>query len=121
MTAPLVLNEPVAGEWFAAWAAHVVTPTLRRGDIVILDNLPEHKSASARATIKAKREQLCFLPPYSPDINPIEMAFARLKALLHKAAAQTPDALRRAIGNAIGCFTRQDCRNYFAAARYDAY
>jgi transposase len=121
LTAPLVLNGPVAGEWFAAWAAHVLAPTLRRGDIVILDNLPAHKSASARATIEAKRAQLRFLPPYSPDINPIEIAFSKPKALLRTAAARTPDALRRAIGNAIDRFTRQDCRNHFAAARYDAY
>jgi len=99
----------------------LLAPSLRRGDIVMLDNLPAHKSASARATIEAKRAQLCFLPPYSPDINPIEIAFSKPKALLRTAAARTPDALRRAIGNAIDRFTRQDCRNHFAAARYDAY
>jgi transposase len=121
MTAPLELNGPVAGEWFAAWAAHVLAPTLRRGDIVILDNLPEHKSAATRTAIEARGAQLRFLPPYSPDINPIEIAFSKLKALLRKAATRTPDAVRRAIGKAIDRFTRQDCRNHFAAARYDAY
>ena len=121
MTAPLVLDGPMTGEWFAAWAAHVLAPTLRRGDIVILDNLPAHKSPAARAAIEAKGAQLRFLPPYSPDFNPIEMAFAKLKALLRKAAARTPDALWRAIGDAIDRFTRRECRNYFAAAGYDAY
>jgi len=121
MTAPLVLNGPMTGEWFAAWAKDVLAPTLRRGDIVILDNLPAHKSATARAAIEARGAQLRFLPPYSPDFNPIEMAFSKLKALLRKAAARTPDALWRAIGQGIDRFTRRKCRNYFAAAGYDAY
>jgi len=121
MTAPLVLNGPMTGEWFAAWATHVLAPTLRRGDIVILDNLPAHKSAAARAAIEARGAHLRFLPPYSPDFNPIEMAFSKLKAGLRKAAARTPDALWRAIGETIDRFTRSECRNYFAAAGYDAY
>ena len=120
MTAPLVLDGPMTGEWFAAWAAHVLAPTLRRGDIVILDNLPAHKSAAARAAIQARGAHLRFLPPYSPDFNPIEMAFAKLKALLRKAAPRSPDALWRAIGDGIDRFTRRECKNYFAAAGYDA-
>jgi len=121
MTAPLVLDGPMTGEWFTAWAAHVLAPTLGRGDIVILDNLPAHKSATARAAIEARGAQLRFLPPYSPDFNPIEMAFSKLKALLQKAAARTPDALWRAIGEAIDRFTPRECRNYFATAGYDPF
>jgi len=121
MTAPLVLNGPMTGEWFAAWATHVLAPTLKRGDIVILDNLPAHKSAAARAAIETRGAQLRFLPPYSPDFNPIEMAFSKLKARLRKAAARTPDDLCQAIGKAIDRFTTREIRNYFAAAGYDAY
>ncbi len=98
----------MTGEWFAAWATQALAPTLRRGDIVILDNLPAHKSAAARIAIEASGTRLRFLPPYSPDFNPIE-------------AARTPDALWRAIGEAIDRFTKRECRNYFATAGYDAW
>jgi transposase len=93
---------------------------LRRRSIsvVILDNLPAHKSAAAEATIRARGAWLLFLPPYSPDLNPIEMAFAKLKALLRARAIRTIDALWRAIGEICDLFTPQECRNYFAAAGY---
>ena len=121
MTAPLVLDGPMTGEWFAAWVKQALAPTLKRGDIVILDNLPALKSAAARLAIEARGARLRFLPPYSPDFNPIEMAFSKLKANLRKTAARTPDDLCRAIGQAIDRFTPRECRNYFAAAGYDAY
>lgn len=98
----------------------MLSPTLKPGDIVIMDNLPAHKSAAVRRTIEATGAQLRLLPPYSPDFNPIENAFAKLKALLRKAAARTVAALERAIANAIDTFSPAECANYFAAAGYDA-
>ncbi|WP_375428947.1 IS630 family transposase [uncultured Sphingomonas sp.] len=121
MTAPLVIDGPMTGTWFEAWVSQALAPTLKPGDVVILDNLPAHKSAAARIAIEAKGARLLFLPPYSPDFNPIENAFAKLKALLRKAAARTVDDLSRAIGNAIDIFTPAECANYFAAAGYDVY
>jgi transposase len=121
MTAPLVIDGPMTGTWFETWVSQALAPTLRPGDVVILDNLPAHKSAAARAAIEAKGARLLFLPPYSPDFNPIENAFAKLKALLRRAAARTVDDLWRAIGAAIDTFTPDECANYFSAAGYDAY
>lgn len=121
MTAPLVIDGPMTGTWFEAWVSQALAPTLKPGDVVILDNLPAHKSVAARIAIEAKGARLLFLPPYSPDFNPIENAFAKLKALLRKAAARTIDDLTRAIGAAIDTFTPAECANYFAAAGYDAY
>jgi transposase len=99
MVAPMVLDGPINGDWFEAYVAQVLAPTLRRGDIVVMDNLSSHKRASFRATIEARGARLAFLPPYSPDFNPIEMAFAKLKALLRKAAERTVDGLWNAIGS----------------------
>ena len=121
MTAPLVIDRPMTGTWFEAWVSQALAPTLRPGDVVILDNLPAHKSAAACCSIEAKGARLLFLPPYSPDFNPIENAFAKLKAYLRKAAAPTIDDLTGAIGAAIDTFTPAECANYFAAAGYDAY
>ena len=121
MTAPLVIDGPMTGAWFAAWVARALAPTLKPGDVVILDNLPAHKSVAARDAIEARGARLLFLPPYSPDFNPIENAFAKLKALLRNAAARTVHDLSRAIGTAIDAFTPTECANYFAAAGYDAY
>ena len=120
MTAPMVLDGPMTGDWFTAYVEQVLAPTLRPGDLVILDNLPAHKVAAARQAIQVVGAQLVFLPPYSPDFNPIENAFSKLKALLRKAAARTVDELWNVIGAAIDTFTPQECRNYFAAAGYDA-
>jgi len=100
LTAPMVLDGPMTGEWFAAYAQQVLAPTLRPGDIVILDNLPAHKVAAAREAIEADGARMLFLPPYSPDFNSIENAFSKLKAILRKAAARTvpssgtPSAMR---------------------------
>jgi transposase len=120
MTAPMVLDGPMTGAWFLAYVEQVLVPTLRPGDIVILDNLAAHKNAAARRAIEAAGAKLLFLPPYSPDLNPIENAFAKLKALLRKAAARTKDHLWKAIAYIIDTFSPKECANYFAAAGYDA-
>ena len=99
---------------------NVLVPTLRPGDVVIMDNLSSHKRASVQDMIEAAGARLMFLPPYSPDFNPIEMAFAKLKALLRKAAVRTVTGLWDMIGDLIACFTPQECENYFAACGYDA-
>ena len=91
---------------------------LRPGDIVVMDNLPAHKSAAIRAAIEATGASLLYLPPYSPDFNPIENAFAKLKAFLRKAEARTPDKLCDAIADGITRFSAEECTNYFAAAGY---
>ncbi len=120
MIAPMTLDGPINGDWFEAYVRHVLVPTLRLGDVVIMDNLSSHKRASVREMIEAAGAGLLFLPPYSPDFNPIEMAFAKLKALLRKAAERTVDGLWNAIGKLVDCFTPQECANYFAACGYDA-
>ena len=120
MVAPMTLDGPINGDWFEVYVRHVLIPTLRPGDVVIMDNLSSHKRASVREMIEAAGARLMFLPPYSPDFNPIEMAFAKLKALLRKAAARTVDGLWNAIGRFVDCFTPQECANYFAACGYDA-
>ena len=121
MTAPMVLDGPMTGEWFLAYVEQVLVPTLSSGDVVILDNLPAHKGTAARHAIEAVGARLMFLPPYSPDFNPIENAFSKLKALLRKAAARTIDDLWRVIGDSLDAFTPAECANYFTAAGYDAY
>ncbi|MES0057738.1 MULTISPECIES: IS630 family transposase [unclassified Mesorhizobium] len=118
MTAPMVLDGPMTGEWFAAYAEHVLAPTLRVGDIVILDNLPAHKAAAAQA-IEAAGARMLFLPPYSPDFNPIENAFSKLKSILRKAAARNIPELWDAIRDALPRFTAEECSNYFCAAGYE--
>jgi len=97
----------------------VLAPTVRPGDTVILDNLRAHKDAAIQAAIEASGVRLRFLPPYSPDFNPIEMAFAKLKALLRKAAERTVDRLWTVVGDLLDAFTPTECANYFAAAGYD--
>ena len=119
MTAPMVLDGPMNGAAFLAYVEQVLVPTLRPGDIVIMDNLPAHKPSAVRAAIEAAGAELTFLPPYSPDFNPIENAFSKLKAILRKAAARTIDDLWRVIGEAIDAFTPSECQNYFAACGYD--
>ena len=120
MTAPMVLDGPMTGAWFLAYVQQVLAPTLRRDDVVILDNLPAHKGAAVREAIEAAGARLLFLPPYSPDFNPIENAFAKLKALLRRAAARTVDELWAVIGTSLDAFTPTECANYFTAAGYDA-
>ena len=118
MTAPMVLDGPMTGEWFAAYAQQVLAPTLRAGDIVILDNLQSHKGKAVRDAIRAVGARLLFLPAYSPDLNPIEQVFAKLKHLLRKAAARTKEAVCNAIGELLGSFTPDECANYLRNAGY---
>ena len=120
MTAPMVLDGPMTGTWFLAYVEQVLVPTLKPGDIVILDNLPLHKGVAVREAIEQAGARLEFLPPYSPDFNPIENAFAKLKALLRRAAARTIQELWRVIGDCLDAFSPAECANYFAHTGYDA-
>jgi transposase len=117
MVAPMVLDGPINGDWFEAYVRHVLAPTLRTGDIVIMDNLPSHKRAAARKLIEAAGAELRFRPPYSPDLNPIEMAFSKLKALLRKAAERIAEGLWAAIGRRVDLVTQTESANFFSAAR----
>lgn len=117
--APMLIDGPINGAIFQAYVERVLTPTLRPGDVVIMDNLGSHKGAAVREAIEAAGAELRFLPPYSPDFNPIENAFAKLKALLRKAAARSRDRLWNAVAEAIERYEPDECANYFAAAGYE--
>lgn len=119
MVAPWLLDGPMDGEAFLIYVHRVLVPTLSPGDIVVMDNLPAHKVTGVREAIKAAGAELRYLPPYSPDFNPIEQAFAKLKAFLRKAAARTIADLWDAITQAIQTFRPDECVNYFAHAGYD--
>lgn len=119
LTAPMVLDGPMNGAAFRAYVEQVLAPTIGPGDIVILDNLPAHRAAGVRDTIAARGGCLRFLPPYSPDFNPIENAFAKLKAILRKAATRTIPDLWDAVRDALPQFTPGECANYFTAAGYE--
>lgn len=119
MTAPMVIDGAMKGEAFRAWVRHMLAPSLGPGDIVVMDNLPAHKVGGVREMIEAVGARLLYLPPYSPDFNPIEQAFAKLKALLRKAAARTLGALQAAIATALDAFAPDECANYFTAAGYE--
>lgn len=119
MTAPMVLDGAMDGAAFEAYVKTILAPTLNPGDIVVMDNLPAHTRAEIGVAIGTTGAQLRYLPPYSPDLNPIEMAFAKLKAFLRRAAARSMEALWDAIADALKTFTAQDCVNFFAAAGYD--
>ena len=114
----MVLDGPMNREAFHAYVAQVLVPTLRPGEIVIMDNLPAHRPADIRQAIKAAGASLLYLPPYSPDFNPIENAFAKLKAILRKAATRSIGGLWNVIGDALPTFTPDECANYFTAAGY---
>jgi transposase len=118
ITAPCVFDGAINGERFLAWVQQGLAPTLRRGDVVIMDNLPAHKVQGVREAIEGRRARLLYLPPYSPDLNPIEQAFAKLKALLRTAATRTVDALWHAIGQALDAFSPAECAHYLAHAGY---
>ena len=118
LTAPWVIPGAMNRIAFDRYVETRLVPTLRPGDIVILDNLAVHKSARARDAVRACGARLLFLPQYSPDLNPIEMAFAKLKAHLRAAAARTPDTLLAALGRVCNLFPQAECRNYFRAAGY---
>jgi transposase len=119
LTAPFVVDAPMNRAIFETYVETQLAPTLAKGDVVILDNLAAHKSPAAEAAIRAKGAWLLFLPPYSPDLNPIEMAFAKLKAHLRKAAERTVEGLWRTIGKILDAFTPAECQNYFKAAGYE--
>jgi len=118
LTAPMLLDGPMDGQAFRAYIERFLAPTLKPGDIVILDNLQSHKVAGVQQAIEATGAKLIFLPPYSPDLNPIELAFAKLKALLRKAAARTITGLHKAIARIVKTISPQECANYFAKAGY---
>lgn len=118
LTAPMVTDGPINGALFLAWVREFLCPSLRAGDIVIADNLSSHKVAGVREAIEAAGATICYLPPYSPDLNPIEKLFAKLKALLRRAGARTIDALWQRIGELLNAFSAEECANYFRASGY---
>jgi transposase len=118
ITAPCVFDGPINGESFRAYVEQLLVPTLRRGDIVVMDNLGSHKSGAIRKAIRAAGARLFYLPPYSPDLNPIEQVFAKLKTLLRKADERTMEAVWKRIGALLGCFTPNECANYFRNSGY---
>lgn len=119
MTAPMVLDGPINGRAFQAYVDQVLVPELKPADVVIMDNLGSHKGAGIRVAIEAAGAKLLYLPPYSPDFNPIENAFAKLKALLRKAAERAVEGLWAKIAQLLPAFSPSECANYFAAAGYD--
>ncbi len=119
MVAPMVLDGPINGDWFEAYVRQVLVPELRGGDIVIMDNLSSHKRAAARELIEEAGATLRFLPPYSPDFNPIEKAFSKLKAMLRKASERTVSGLWDLIGRLVDLFQPRECANYFSSCGHD--
>ncbi len=116
--APCVIDGPINGTSFAAWVEQFLVPTLRPGDVVVMDNLGSHKRPSIRRAIRAVGAKLFYLPPYSPDLNPIEQVFAKLKHLMRKAAERTVEATWRRIGHLLNQFTPNECANYIRNAGY---
>ena len=116
--APCVIDGPINGQIFLTYVEQVLVPTLSPGDIVIIDNLGSHKGKAVRRAIRAAGAKLFFLPPYSPDLNPIEQVFAKLKTLLRKAAERTVETTWRRIGALLQCFTPAECANYIRNAGY---
>ncbi len=118
IAAPCVIDGPINGESFRPYAEQVLVPTLQPGDIVVMDNLGSHKGIAIRRAIRAVDARLVFLPPYSPDLNPIEQVFAKLKILLRKAEERTIEGVWRRIGSLLQHFTPQECANYLRNAGY---
>jgi transposase len=121
MVAPMFLDGPINGDWFEAYVDQVLVPTLKPGDVVIMDNLSSHKRLSVRLLIEAADAKLVFLPPYSSDSNPIEKAFSKLKANLRRIGERTVTGLWDVIGSLVQLFSRSECQNYFTSCGYDAY
>ena len=119
ITAPFVVDRPMNGAIFRLWVEQCLVPTLAHGDIVVMDNLSSHKVAGVREAIEAAGATTAYLPAYSPDFNPIEQFFAKLKAMLRKAAVRTIEELWRAIGQIIGTITPNECLNYIANSGYE--
>jgi transposase len=118
LTAPCVFDGPINGECFRAYVQHLLLPTLRDGDIVILDNLGSHKSKAVRQMIQSAGARLWYLPPYSPDLNPIEQAFAKIKHWMRHAQKRTIEDTSRHIGHLVEAIQPPECENYFANAGY---
>jgi transposase len=118
ITAPLVLDGPINGEAFLAYVEQVLAPTLKPGDVVVMDNLGSHKNRAIRNAIRAVGARLIFLPPYSPDLNPIEQVFAKLKTLLRKAEERTIEGVWKRIGSLLNRFEPAECAAYFRQAGY---
>lgn len=118
LVAPAVFDGAINGASFRAYVEQVLAPTLQPGDIVVLDNLASHKVAGAREAVEARGASLLFLPPYSPDLNPIEPVFAKAKQLIRSAAPRTRDALWNEIGTIVARFSRSECANYLVNAGY---
>ena len=116
--APCVLDGPINGQSFTAWVEQFLVPTLTPGDIVIMDNLGSHKGQAVRKAIRAAGARLLFLPPYSPDLNPIKQVFAKLKLLLRKAAERTVEATWQRIGHLLDAFPPHECANYLRNSGY---
>ena len=120
ITAPFVLDGPINGDWFLAYVEQVLVPTLKPGDVVVMDNLASHKGKAVRKAIRQAGAHMLFLPPYSPDLNPIEQVFAKLKTLLRKAAERTVEATWRRIGKLLDEFSADECANYLVNSGYAA-
>ena len=118
IVAPCVLDRPINAISFLAWVIQLLVPTLRQGDIVVMDNLSSHKAPAIRRAIKGGGAKLIFLPPDSPDLNPIEQAFAQLKTLLRKENARTLEHTSACIGKLLDRITAKECTNYFKDAGY---
>jgi transposase len=118
ITAPCVFDGPINGESFLRYVEQFLLPSLRPGDIVIMDNLGSHKGDAVRAAIRSMGAKLLFLPPYSPDFNPIEQVFAKMKHLLRKAKERTVESTWQRIGSLLGSFSKEECSNYFINAGY---
>ncbi len=116
--APWVIDGPMDGATFLTYLERCLAPTLSPGDIVVMDNLPAHKVKGVRDILENAGAQLCYLPPYSPDLNPIENAFAKLKTLIRSAAERTINGLQQQIGKALEAFSKTECANYFRHAGY---
>ena len=116
--APWLIDRPINGEGFRTYVERVLVPTLRPGELVIMDNLGSHKGKAVRQAIRSAGAKLFFLPKYSPDLNPIEQLFAKLKHMLRNAAARTVEAVVAAVGQLLDAYTAQECANYFANAGY---
>jgi transposase len=120
ISAPWIIDSPINGELFTLYVEKVLAPTLTRGEVVILDNLGSHKGKLARDAIRAKGAHLFFLPPYSPDLNPIEQLFAKLKHLMRKAEERTHPATWHRVGSLLDLVSPTECANYLANSGYDA-
>ncbi len=117
--APWLLDGPIDGDSFQSYVDNALVPTLVPGDIVVMDNLGSHKGKAVRKSIRGAGAKLFFLPKYSPDLNPIEQVFSKLKHLLRKAAPRTPETVCEAIGQLLDAYTPKECANYFKNAGYD--